>query len=187
MTEEVNFEISAAEETMAKALDHLKDELNKLRAGKANPAMVDGVRVDYYGTMTPVAQIASINTPDPRTLAIQPWEKNMIAPICKAIVAANLGFTPTNDGIIIRINIPALTEERRRELVKKSKEEGEKAKISVRNARRDANEAIKKMQKDGLPEDVAKTSEDKVQKITDGFITKVDETITAKEKDVMTV
>jgi ribosome recycling factor len=187
MTEEVNFEISAAEETMAKAIDHLKDELGKLRAGKANPAMVDGVRVDYYGTMTPVSQIASINTPDPRTLAIQPWEKNMIAPICKAIVQANLGFTPTNDGAIIRINIPALTEERRRELVKKSKEEGEKGKISVRNARRDANEAIKKLQKDGLPEDVAKTSEEKIQKITDGFITKIDETIATKEKDVMTV
>ena len=187
MLEEVNFEISAAEETMAKALDHLKDELGKLRAGKANPAMVDGVRVDYYGTMTPISQIASINTPDPRTLAIQPWEKNMIAGICKAIVQANLGFTPTNDGAVIRINIPPLTEERRRELVKKSKIEGETGKVSVRNARRDANEAIKKMQKDGLPEDTAKSSEERIQKITDGFIAKIDETLVAKEKDIMTV
>ena len=172
---------------MEKALSHLELELSRIRAGKANPHLLDGIMVEYYGSMTPLAQVSNISTPDPKTIAIQPWEKNMIAPIEKAIMASNLGITPVNNGEIIRIVIPVLTEERRRDLVKQVKQEGEIAKVSIRNARRDANVEIKQLQKDGLPEDEAKKSEVEVQKITDEFSEKIDMVISLKEKEVMTV
>jgi ribosome recycling factor len=179
--------IEAAKAQMEKAIDHLETELQKIRAGRANPGMLDSIHVDYYGSSTPLSQIANISTPDARTLAIQPWEKNMITPIEKAISNANLGYNPTNDGQIIRINIPALTEERRKGLVKQSKEETEHARVTVRSIRRDANEAIKKLQKEGLPEDQAKSAETKIQSITDDAIAKVDKHLEAKEKEIMTV
>jgi ribosome recycling factor len=187
MNEEVQLYIDDAKESMEKAINHLQLELSKLRAGKASPAMVEGVKVDYYGAPTPLMQVANVSTSDARTISIQPWEKNMIGPIEKAIINANLGLTPSNDGIIIRINIPPLTEERRRELVKKTKGEGENGKVSIRNIRRDANESIKKLQKDGLPEDAAKDAEAKIQQLTDKFIARVDEVLAGKEKEIMTV
>ncbi|HON51640.1 MAG TPA: ribosome recycling factor [Bacteroidales bacterium] len=172
---------------MNSPLHRLDIELSKLRAGKASPAMLETVKVDYYGTLTPLSQVANINTPDPRTLIVQPWEKKMIDPIEKAIMAANLGLTPVNDGSIIRISIPVLTEERRKELVKQVKTEAETAKVSVRNIRRDANEMLKKLQKDGLPEDVAKDKEIEIQKITDATIAKIDDKVALKEADIMKV
>ncbi|MBP3343788.1 MAG: ribosome recycling factor [Bacteroidales bacterium] len=179
--------IAQAKEKMAKALAHLEDELRNFRAGKANPAVFNSVVVDYYGSPTPVPQVASVTTPDAKTILIQPWEKKLIAAIEKAIMDANLGFTPQNNGEQIRINIPALTEERRKELVKQAKAAGENAKVSIRNARRDVVDAHKKYQKDGLPEDVCKDAEAAIQKETDAFNKKVDETIAAKEKEIMTV
>lgn len=187
MEEEVDLLIDITEEKMEKAIIHLKDELMKLRAGKANPHMLDGVMVDYYGTNTPLHQVSNVNTSDARTILIQPWEKNMIEPIEKAILRANLGFNPVNNGEVVRINVPALTEERRIILVKQVKQEGENAKVSIRNARREANEEIKKIQKDGLPEDAAKTAEVTIQKLTDSFSSKVDELLEKKEQDIMTV
>lgn len=187
MNEEVQLCIEDAKEKMHKAVKHLDAELLKIRAGKANPNIFNDVRVDYYGTPTPLSQVSNITTPDARTIAIQPWEKALISEIEKAILAANLGFTPVNNGELIRINIPALTEERRRDLTKLVKAEGENAKVSVRNARRDANDYLKKMLKDGLEEDAEKDAEAEVQKITDGYIKIVDEHIVEKEKDVMTV
>jgi ribosome recycling factor len=172
---------------MQKAINHLEAELVKIRAGKATPSMLDGIMVDYYGSMTPLNQVANINTPEARTIVIQPWEKAMIKPIEKGIIDANLGLTPANDGIMIRINVPPLSEERRRDLVKRAKAEGEHAKVGIRNLRRDANENIKKAQKAGLPEDLAKDAETKTQKITDDFIVKVDKHLEAKEKEIMTV
>jgi len=165
----------------------LEESLKNYRAGKANPAIFNPVVVDYYGTMTPIPQVASVTAPDARTLAIQPWEKSMIAKIEKAIIDANLGFTPSNNGESIRINVPALTEDRRRELVKKAHTDGESSKVSVRNARRDALEALKKMIKDGLPEDAEKDFEDQVQKATDAAAKKIDDLLAAKEKEIMTV
>lgn len=179
--------IAQANKKMAGAIAHLEDEMSNLRAGKANPAIFNGIMVNYYGTPTALPQVASINVPDARTMLIQPWEKSLIQAIEKAIIDANMGFTPQNNGEHIRINIPPLTEERRKELVKKAKAEGETAKISVRNARRDAIEAVKKAQKDGLPEDVAKDTEGLVQKDTDSFNKKIDELIVAKEKEIFTV
>jgi ribosome recycling factor len=158
-----------------------------IRAGKANPAIFNNVTVDYYGAPTPLPQVSSITSPDAKTIFIQPWDKKMIAPIEKAIMAANLGFTPQNNGEQVRINIPPLTEERRKELVKQVKGEGETARISIRNARRDGVELIKKYQKDGLPEDVAKDNESELQKLTDSFNKKADEIIEKKEKEIMTV
>jgi ribosome recycling factor len=187
MTEEVQFYIDEAQEGMDKAIHHLQVELAKIRAGKASTAMLDGIRAEYYGALTPLSQIASVNTPDPRTLVIQPWEKSALNAIEKAIINSNLGLNPSNDGTMIRINVPPLTEERRRDLVKRTKGEGETAKVSVRNIRRDANEAIKKLQKDGVPEDMVKDGEAKVQQITDKFIAKVDEVLAQKEKEIMTV
>lgn len=174
--------IESAKQQMEKAINHLETELQKIRAGRANPGMLDSIHVDYYGNSTPLSQIANISTPDARTLAIQPWEKNMITPIEKAISNANLGYNPTNDGVIIRINIPALTEERRKDLVKQSKAEAEHARVTVRNIRRDANEALKKLQKDGMPEDLVKGAEGKVQDATDASIAKVDKHLEAKKK-----
>lgn len=179
--------IDIAEGKMKKAIDHLENELRVVRVGRANPAMLSGVMVDYYGTMTPLSQVASVGSPDARTIVVQPWEKKMIDPIEKAIMAANLGFNPQNNGESIRIMVPPLTEERRKELVKQVKHEGENARVSIRNARRDALEEIKKMQKNGLPEDVAKDTEAKIQKITDGYNKKVDEVLDKKEKEILTV
>ncbi len=179
--------VNAAKEKMQKAIDHLENELVGIRAGKVNPAVFNHVMVDYYGNPTPIPQVSSITTPDAKTILIQPWEKNMIAPIEKAIMAANMGFTPQNNGEHVRINVPALTEERRKELVKQTKNECENARISLRNARRDGVDVIKKGQKDGLPEDVAKDKEDELQKLTDNFNKKIDEHFAKKEKEIMTV
>jgi ribosome recycling factor len=178
--------INESKTHMQKAIDHLEVELSKIRAGRANPSMLESVHVDYYGTMTPISQVASITTPDARSLAIQPWEKTMLAPIGKAILDANLGFTPQNDGTVVRINIPALTEERRKELVKKTKAEAEHGKVGIRTIRREANELIKREAKT-VPEDVAKGLEDQIQKITDQYIALVDKHLDAKEKEIMTI
>ena len=179
--------IAAAKDKMANAIEHLDSELKNFRAGKANTAIFNNVMVNYYGSPTPVPQVASITAPDARTMLIQPWEKNMIAPIEKAIMDANLGFTPQNNGEQIRINSPPVTEERRKELVKKAKGEGENAKISIRNARKDGIDMLKKAQKDGMPEDVVKDSEGVIQKDVDAFNKKVEELLAAKEKEIMTV
>jgi ribosome recycling factor len=149
--------------------------------------MLEGLYVDYYGTSTPMNQVASVNTPDAITLIVQPWEKSMIKPIEKSIIDANLGFAPQNDGSMIRINIPPQTEERRKELVKKAKAEGEHAKVGIRTFRKDANDNVKKAQKNGLPEDMAKDAEDKIQKLVDSFVVKIDKHLEAKEKEIMTV
>lgn len=187
MNEEVAFAIDSCKELMEKAITHLEDELTKVRAGKANPSMLDGVMVDYYGSQTQLSQVANINTPDGKTLSIQPWEKAMLDPIATAITYANLGLNPQNNGELIIISIPALTEERRKELVKKAKAETEHGKVSIRNARKDAMDFIKKAQKDGLAEDEAKTAEAKVQELTDAFVAKCDAIAAKKEKDIMTV
>lgn len=179
--------IAQAKEKMAKAIMHLEEDLKTFRAGKANPAVFNAVIVDYYGTPTPIPQVASITTPDAKTISIQPWEKKLIPAIEKAIMDANLGFTPANNGEQIRISIPALTEERRRDLMKQARGAGETAKLSIRNARRDVIEAHKKFQKEGLPEDVCKDAEGAIQKETDSFSKKVDEIIANKEKEIMTV
>lgn len=187
MLEKAKATVDAAVAKMQNAVTHLEEELKTYRAGKANPSVFNGVMVDYYGNPTPLPQVSSITTPDAKTMLIQPWEKNLIPKIEKAIMDANLGFTPQNNGETIRINVPALTEERRKELVKKARTAGENAKVSVRNARRDAIEALKKLQKEGLPEDSEKDSEDVVQKRTDSFSKKVEEVLSAKEKEIMTV
>ncbi|MBO5764007.1 MAG: ribosome recycling factor [Bacteroidales bacterium] len=179
--------IAHAKDKMQKAILHLEDELKNFRAGKANPGIFQNVLVDYYGTPTPVPQVASVTTPDAKTILIQPWEKKLIPAIEKAILDSNIGYTPANNGEQIRINVPALTEERRKELVKQAKTEGENAKVSIRNARREVVDAHKKYQKDGLPEDVCKDAEATIQKETDAFNKKVDEIIAAKEKEIMTV
>jgi len=172
---------------MEHAITHLDKELVHIRAGKASPRMLDSVMVEYYGSMVPVAQVSNINTPDARTIAIQPWEKSMIKPIEKAIINSNLGFNPDNNGEIIRINVPAPTEQRRKEMVKTVNKEGEVAKVSLRSARKDANDNLKKLLKEGLSEDVEKDAEDEVQKIHDKYIRKVDELLLEKEKEIMTV
>ena len=187
MIEKANEVLEFAEMKMEDAVTHLQDELKTYRAGKANPEVFASVIVNYYGAATPLPQMSNITSPDAKTMLIQPWDKSMIHAIEKAIMDANLGFTPQNNGEVIRINVPALTEERRRELVKKAKGEGETAKVAIRNARRDAMDQLKKLQKDGLPEDVEKDNEDKVQKFTDKFVKKVDEVLDAKEKEIMTV
>ena len=179
--------IEDANETMQTAISHLESELSKIRAGKASPAMLEGITVDYYGAMSPISQVSNINNTDARTLVIQPWEKNMLAPIEKAILAANIGATPLNDGVLLRLVLPPLTEERRRDLVKASKTIAENSKIAIRNIRRDAIEGIKKLQKDGLSEDIVKSAEADVQGITDKFIALADKHIEAKEKEIMTV
>jgi ribosome recycling factor len=172
---------------MKKAIAHLEVEINKIRAGKASPQIVDGVVVDYYGAPTPLNQVANVMIADARTINIQPWEKKMIGAIEKAILQSNIGLTPQNDGVIIRLFLPPLTEERRRELVKKVMGEGEQAKIAIRNIRRDCIEQVKKLQKDGLSEDIAKSGETRIQATTDKFIALVDQVCKEKEKDVMTV
>jgi ribosome recycling factor len=187
MSEDLKFVLENAKESMESAVSHLENELQKIRAGKANPAILNDVLVDYYGSKTPLNQVANINTQDARTLVVQPYEKSMLTPIEKGIQLANLGLNPQNDGILIRIAIPPLTEERRKDLVKKAKAEGENAKVGLRSARKEANEEIKKLQKDGLAEDEAKTAEEKIQKITDEYGAKVDKHLEAKEKEIMTV
>lgn len=187
MNEEIDFLMEAAEEGMEKAIGHLERELQKLRAGKANPQMLDSVKVDYYGTLTKLSQVSNINTPDPRSIVVQPWEKNMLGPIEKAIMAANLGFNPQNDGILIRVVVPPLTEERRRDLVKKAKAEAENSKVGIRSARREAIDAGKKLEKEGVPEDLVKKFESDVQELTNKYIAKADKLVEAKEADIMTI
>jgi ribosome recycling factor len=187
MEEEVQLYIDDAKEKMEQAVHHLDHELTKIRAGKASPHLVDGIKVDYYGVETPLNQVSNVNTPDAKTIAIQPWEKTMIDPIEKAILAANIGLTPVNNGELIRLNLPPLTEERRKELVKQVKSLGENAKVSIRNARREANEEFKKLTKEGVSEDVAKDAEEEVQKLTNKYSENVDKSMEEKEKDIMTV
>jgi ribosome recycling factor len=172
---------------MSKAVSHLEAELVKIRAGRATPQMFDGITVDYYGTPTPINQVGNISVADARTLTIQPWEKNMIQPIERAIIAANLGVTPQNDGVIIRIFLPPLTEERRKEIVKRVHVEGEHSRVAVRNIRRDAIEHVKKLKKDGLSEDIAVDAETEVQDLTNRHINEIDKHIAAKEKEVMSI
>jgi ribosome recycling factor len=179
--------VKAAEEKMTFAIEYLDEQLAHIRAGKANPKILDGVRVPYYGSLVPLANVASVNTPDAKTIVITPWEKPLIKEIEKAIMNSEVGITPENNGEIIRLGIPPLTEERRRQLAKQSKQEAETAKISVRNARRDAIDALKKAIKEGLPEDVEKDAEAEVQKIHDRYIKKIDDLYAAKEKEIMTV
>lgn len=176
-----------AEEQMKKAIDHLEAELIKIRAGKANPQMVDGITVDYYGSPMLLNQVSNVSVMDARTLSIQPWEKNMLQPIEKAIIAANIGIHPQNDGNIIRLFLPPLTEERRKELVKKCHGEGEHSKVAIRNIRREAIEHIKRLQKNGLSEDATKDAEGIVQTLTDKFISAVDKHLASKEKEIMVV
>lgn len=185
--EDVSLTIELAEDSMKKAIKHLEAELVKIRAGKANPQMLDGIMVDYYGSPMPINQVGNINVLDARTLSIQPWEKNMLQPIERAIIASNIGINPQNDGNIIRLFLPPLTEERRRELVKKCQAEGEHSKVAIRNIRRDAIEGIKKAQKNGLSEDAAKDAEADVQDLTNRHINAVDKHLEAKEKEIMAV
>ncbi len=187
MTTETTAIIDATSNSMQKAMDHFETELGKIRAGKANPTMLDGINVDYYGNPTAINQVGNISAIDARTITIQPWEKNMLQPIERAIIAANIGINPQNDGNIIRLFLPPLTEERRREFVKKSNLEGEQAKIAIRNIRRDSIEQIKKSQKDGLSEDAAKDGEAGIQDVTNGFITLIEKYLVTKEKEIMSV
>jgi ribosome recycling factor len=187
MTDELSSILDSLTVSMKKAIVFFETELTKIRAGKANPTMLDGIMVDYYGNPTPINQVGNLTAMDARTLTIQPWEKNMLQPIERAIIAANIGINPQNDGNIIRLFLPPLTEERRKELVKKSNNEGEQAKIAIRSIRRDAIEHIKKLQKDGLSEDEAKGGENEVQEVTDSFILLVDKYLEAKEKEIMSV
>jgi len=179
--------IAQADDLMKKAIGHLETELTKVRAGKANPQMLDGIMVDYYGSPMPINQIANISTMDARTLSIQPWEKNMLQPIERAIIAANIGINPQNDGTFIRIFLPPLTEERRKELAKRCHGEAEHSRVAIRNIRRDAIEHIKKLQKNGLSEDAAKDAEADMQQVTDRFIAAVEKHLAAKEKEIMSV
>jgi ribosome recycling factor len=187
MSEETQFCLEVAKDSMQNALIHLEREMQKVRAGRASPQMVDALRVDYYGTMTPLNQMANVSAPDAKTIFIQPWDKNALQPIEKAIQAANLGFNPMNDGMVIRIPVPPLTEERRKEYVKRAKAEAESARIEIRGFRREANETAKKLEKQGTPEDEIKKLENDIQHLTDEYIQKVDKIIAAKEKDIMTV
>ncbi len=185
--EEIEFILDSTKESMNGSIAHLEKEFLNIRAGKASPQMLGGVFVDYYGSQTPLSQVANINVPDARTITVTPWEKSMLHPIEKAIMIANLGFNPMNNGDNIIISVPALTEERRRDLVKQAKAEAEEAKIGIRNARKDANTEIKKLEKEGTSEDVCKSAEEDVQKLTDAFIKKIDEHLAIKEAEIMKV
>ena len=187
MAGDISTNIATAEDHMKKAISHLEAELTKIRAGKANPQMIDGIVVDYYGSPMPINQVANISVMDARTLSIQPWEKNMLQPIERAIIAANIGINPQNDGSIIRLFLPPLTEERRKDLVKKCQAEGEHSRVAIRNIRRDAIENIKKYQKNGLSEDAAKDAEADVQEVTNKFIAIVDKHLSSKEKEIISV
>lgn len=185
--EEIEFILDSTKESMLGSIAHLEKEFLNIRAGKASPQMLGSVFVDYYGSQTPLTQVSNVNIPDARTITIQPYEKSLLQAIEKAIMVANIGFNPMNNGDMIIINVPALTEERRRDLAKQAKAESEDAKISIRNARKDANTEIKKLEKEGTSEDICKTAEDEIQKITDGFIRKVDEHLAIKEAEIMKV
>lgn len=187
MEEEIQMLLDEARAGNKKSIDHLISELEKIRAGRANPSMLDSVSVEAYGAMTPISQVANVNTLDARTITVQPWNKSMLDAISTGIVNANLGLNPQNNGELIIINVPALTEERRKEFVKKAKAEGEHAKVSVRNNRKDANDFAKKLKDDGLSEDRLKGIEDEVQKMTDSSVKRIDELIMAKEADIMKV
>lgn len=183
--EEIQFILDATKEAMGDALSHLQKRLLTIRAGKASPTMLQGIMVDYYGSPTPLSQVANVNTPDGRTISIQAWEKALIPEIEKAIINSNLGFNPMNNGESVIINVPALTEERRRDLVKQAKAESEEARIGVRNDRKSANNDLKKL--DDASEDLIKNAEIDVQKLTDTYIKKIDEILAVKEKEIMTV
>ena len=187
MSDDIMLILEDAQDNMQKALSHLEAELVRIRAGKANPQMLEGLTVDYYGTPTVLNQVGNVSVVDARTLTIQPWEKNMLQPIERAIINANLGVTPQNDGNIIRLFMPPLTEERRKEFVKRANGEGEQSKVAIRNIRRDAIEQIKKLQKDGLSEDETKDAEKNMQEMTDKHIALVEKHLAAKEKDIMSV
>lgn len=186
-SEELELVIDDAESSMKKAISHLESELTKIRAGKANPSMVDGIFVEYYGNPTPITQLSNITILDARTISIQPWEKNMLQAIERTILQANIGITPQNDGNQIRLFLPPLTEERRKELFKRASAEGEHSKVAIRNIRRDAIEEIKKFQKDGLSKDVAADGEKNVQETTDRYIALIDKHLAAKEKEMMAI
>lgn len=183
--EEIDIIFDSAEEQMQASIRHLEKELVKIRAGRANPAMLEGVRVDYYGSQTPISQVANINTPDARTLSVQPWEKSMIPEIEKAIMNSNLGLNPQNNGEMVMINIPPLTEERRKDLVKRARAEAEEARIGIRSARKDANDEIKKL--DGISEDLIKDAEERVQQLTNRYTAQVEKVLEKKESEIMTV
>tara|TARA_B100000683_G_scaffold268776_1_gene304545 strand:- start:7414 stop:7977 length:564 start_codon:yes stop_codon:yes gene_type:complete len=187
MNEEIELILDVAEEQMQESISRLEMVLSKIRAGKASPQMLSSVKVDYYGALTPLSQMANVNTPDSQTISIQPFDKSVMGDIEKAIIESNLGLNPMNNGELIMINIPALTEERRRELVKQVKSETENCKVSIRNSRQKANEEVKKLAKDGLSEDLARDAESSVQTLTDKFISNTDKIFTEKEKDVMTI
>lgn len=187
MNEEIELVLEEVRERMEKAVEHLEHELAHLRAGRSSPALLDGITVDYYGVNSPLNQVSNINTPDPKSILIQPWEKTMLGTIEKAILAANIGLTPVNNGEVIRINVPPLTEERRHQLVKQVRNEGETAKISIRNSRKWANDELKTLLKDGLPEDLEKNAVDEVQEMTNDYSAKVEKVMALKEKDIMTV
>jgi ribosome recycling factor len=187
MTEEIEFILDSTKESMIGSIAHLEKEFLNIRAGKATPQMLGSVFVDYYGAQTPLSQISNVNVPDARTITVQPYEKSMLHPIEKAIMIANIGFNPMNNGDVIIINVPALTEERRRDLAKQAKVEAEDAKIGIRNARKEANTDIKKLEKDGTSEDICKSAEEEVQKLTDAFIRKIDEVLAGKEAEIMKV
>lgn len=187
MIDEINELFEMSEMEMQAAIEHLNQELVKIRTGKASPAVLQGILVEYYGSPTPLSQVANLGTADAKTLTIQPWEKNMLAPIEQAIFAANLGLTPQNDGEVIRINIPPLTEERRKEMSKRAKEKGEDAKISLRNIRQKMMTSLKQFVKDGFPEDAGKRKEEEVQKMVNKYSDISNSTVEAKEKDIMTV
>ncbi|PID93626.1 MAG: ribosome recycling factor [Bacteroidetes bacterium] len=187
MTEDAKMVLDEAKEGMQNALTFLEKEYQKLRAGKATPDMLDGVKIDYYGTLSPINQVANVTTPDPKQIIVQPWDKNMLPVLEKAIMAANLGFNPVNNGEVLRIIVPPLTEERRKEIVKKAKQEAEQAKVSIRSVRKSAMDMTKELKNEGLPEDDAKKLEEKIQEHTNDFSKKVETTLEAKEKDIMTV
>ncbi len=187
MTEVTKQIQNESEEQMQSAVMFLEDSLAHIRAGKASPRLLDAIRVDYYGAMTPLSNVATITTPDARTLVIQPWEKKILSDIERAIINSNLGLAPSNNGEVIRLSMPPLTEERRRDLVKQCRVEAENSKVSIRNARRDANDSLKKQIKEGLPEDAEKDAENEVQKLHDKYVKQVEELLAAKEKEIMTV
>lgn len=187
MEEELDFIMESTEEAMQGSISHLEKEFVNIRAGKASPAMLGGVFVDYYGSQTPLSQVSNLNVPDARTITITPYEKSMLQPIEKAIMVANIGFNPMNNGDMIIISVPPLTEERRRDLVKQAKAEAEDAKIGIRNSRKDANTEIKKLEKNGMSEDICKSAEEEVQNMTNSYIKKIDEILAHKEAEIMKV
>ena len=187
MSEEIHMALEEAREKMTKAIERLESELSKIRAGKAHPSMLESVRVDYYGSMTPVSQVANVNSTDARTLVVQPWEKSMLDPIATGIINANLGLNPMNNGEVLIINVPPLTEDRRKELSKRARSEGEGARVGIRNARKDANDYLKAAKEDGMSEDDLKKGEQLVQELTDKFVGKVESVLSAKEADIMTI